>query len=120
MSKVVPALQFLLEGQEEIGSPNMADLLQEHRDLLRADIALSADGGQISPKHVSHASLAADPNLTPWVHAADMLSMGVVVWQPDTAPHTLMLDCADLMCDCSLVSLWGCGVLWHLRWRHRL
>ncbi len=53
------AVQFLLEGQEEIGSPNLAELLQEHKDLLRADIALSADGGQISPKHVSPASLAA-------------------------------------------------------------
>lgn len=58
------ALQFLLEGQEEIGSPNLAELLQENRNLLRADIALSADGGQISPKHVSHASLAADPRDT--------------------------------------------------------
>ncbi len=46
-------LQFLLEGQEEIGSPNLAELLQEHADLLKADIALSADGGQISSKHVS-------------------------------------------------------------------
>ena len=42
-------LQFLLEGQEEIGSPNLAELLQENAELLKADIALSADGGQISP-----------------------------------------------------------------------
>ena len=47
------ALQFLLEGQEEIGSPNLAELLQENAELLKADIALSADGGQISPEHVS-------------------------------------------------------------------
>ena len=47
------AMQFLLEGQEEIGSPNLAELLQENAELLRADIALSADGGQISPEHVS-------------------------------------------------------------------
>ncbi len=46
------ALQFLLEGQEEIGSPNLAELLQENARLLKADIALSADGGQISPEHV--------------------------------------------------------------------
>ena len=45
-------LQFLLEGQEEIGSPNLAELLQENAKLLKADIALSADGGQISPEHV--------------------------------------------------------------------
>ena len=46
------ALQFLLEGQEEIGSPNLAELLQENAELLKADFALSADGGQISPEHV--------------------------------------------------------------------
>ena len=46
------AMQFLLEGQEEIGSPNLAELLHEYAKLLKADIALSADGGQISPEHV--------------------------------------------------------------------
>ena len=46
------AMQFLLEGQEEIGSPNLAELLQDNAKLLKADIALSADGGQISPEHV--------------------------------------------------------------------
>lgn len=51
-------MQFLLEGQEEIGSPNLAELLQENAKLLKADIALSADGGQISPKHVSHTTTA--------------------------------------------------------------
>lgn len=53
------AVQFLLEGQEEIGSPNLADLLQENAALLSADIALNADGGQISPIHVSSTFLAA-------------------------------------------------------------
>ena len=53
------AVQFLLEGQEEIGSPNLAELLRENAALLSADIALSADGGQISPKHVRSASLGA-------------------------------------------------------------
>lgn len=36
---------FLLEGEEEIGSPNLPAFLQEHRELLKADLAISADGG---------------------------------------------------------------------------
>lgn len=40
--------QFLFEGQEEIGSPNLSELLKTHKALLAADLALSADGGQIS------------------------------------------------------------------------
>lgn len=43
-------LKFLLEGQEEIGSPNLAPFLAKHkRGLLSGvDLALSADGSQIS------------------------------------------------------------------------
>ena len=36
---------FLFEGEEEIGSPNLAPALREHADLLRADLAVCADGG---------------------------------------------------------------------------
>ncbi|CAK0764903.1 hypothetical protein CVIRNUC_003205 [Coccomyxa viridis] len=51
-SKQLPVnVKFLLEGQEEIGSPNLAELLHENAGLLKADIALSADGGQISAEH---------------------------------------------------------------------
>jgi acetylornithine deacetylase/succinyl-diaminopimelate desuccinylase-like protein len=32
-----------VEGEEEYGSPSLADLLQEHRDLLRADVIVIAD-----------------------------------------------------------------------------
>ncbi|GBF98443.1 hypothetical protein Rsub_11088 [Raphidocelis subcapitata] len=42
-------VKFLLEGQEEIGSPNLAPFLTRHAALFAdADVALSADGGQIS------------------------------------------------------------------------
>ena len=51
--KALPVnVKFLIEGQEEIGSPNLAELLVEHKELLAADMALSADGGQISEKQV--------------------------------------------------------------------
>ena len=36
---------FLIEGEEEIGSPNLVEVLREHADLLKADLAISADGG---------------------------------------------------------------------------
>lgn len=39
-------VKFLLEGQEEIGSPQMPSFIANHRDLLTCDLVLSADGGQ--------------------------------------------------------------------------
>lgn len=39
-------LKFFFEGQEEIGSPQLADFIGRHRDLLACDLVLSADGGQ--------------------------------------------------------------------------
>jgi acetylornithine deacetylase/succinyl-diaminopimelate desuccinylase-like protein len=39
-------LKFLFEGQEEIGSPQLSDLIGKNRDLFSCDMVLSADGGQ--------------------------------------------------------------------------
>lgn len=36
--------KFLIEGEEETGSPHLADVVREHRDLLRADVVCTADG----------------------------------------------------------------------------
>lgn len=41
-------VKVLFEGEEEIGSPNLKALLEEHKALLKADYAFCADGGQIS------------------------------------------------------------------------
>jgi acetylornithine deacetylase/succinyl-diaminopimelate desuccinylase-like protein len=35
---------FLLEGEEEIGSPHIADFVREHADQLRADLVVTSDG----------------------------------------------------------------------------
>jgi acetylornithine deacetylase/succinyl-diaminopimelate desuccinylase-like protein len=35
---------FLLEGEEEIGSPQIADFVKEHRDRLKADLVVTSDG----------------------------------------------------------------------------
>ncbi len=34
----------LLEGEEEIGSPHMADFVREHREELAADLVITSDG----------------------------------------------------------------------------
>jgi acetylornithine deacetylase/succinyl-diaminopimelate desuccinylase-like protein len=36
---------FMIEGEEEIGSPNLVAFLESQRELLAADLAISADGG---------------------------------------------------------------------------
>lgn len=39
-------VKFFLEGQEEIGSPQLAALIVDQKDRLSCDLVLSADGGQ--------------------------------------------------------------------------
>lgn len=42
-------LTFLIEGEEEIGSPNLAPFLEAHRDDLRCDIVAISDTGMVAP-----------------------------------------------------------------------
>ncbi|MCA8961801.1 MAG: dipeptidase [Planctomycetes bacterium] len=42
-------VKFLLEGEEEIGSPNLTPFIQSHRDALSADIAVISDCSQFGP-----------------------------------------------------------------------
>lgn len=42
-------LIFLLEGEEEIGSPNLAPFLEAHRDELKCDIVAISDSGMVGP-----------------------------------------------------------------------
>ncbi len=41
-------VKFFFEGQEEIGSPQLAEMIAQKADLLACDMVLSADGGQWS------------------------------------------------------------------------
>ncbi len=41
-------LKFLFEGEEEIGSPNLKEVLKERRDSLGCDLVVSVDGGMFS------------------------------------------------------------------------
>ena len=46
-------VRILLEGEEEIGSPNLQAALAANRELLRADVAVSADGAMWSAEQPS-------------------------------------------------------------------
>jgi acetylornithine deacetylase/succinyl-diaminopimelate desuccinylase-like protein len=43
-------VKFLIEGEEEIGSPNLAAFCEANRDKLKADVILVSDTSMISPK----------------------------------------------------------------------
>jgi acetylornithine deacetylase/succinyl-diaminopimelate desuccinylase-like protein len=42
-------VSFIVEGEEEIGSPSLPAFLRSHRDRLGCDFVLSADGGMLGP-----------------------------------------------------------------------
>ena len=42
-------LKYLLEGEEEIGSPSLDAFVDEHRDLLACDFVLNCDAGILAP-----------------------------------------------------------------------
>ncbi|MBX5439566.1 MAG: dipeptidase [Thermoflavifilum sp.] len=41
-------LKFIIEGEEEIGSRHLAEFVQQHRDMLKADVVLVSDTAMIS------------------------------------------------------------------------
>lgn len=41
-------IKFIIEGEEEIGSPNLATFVKEHKDLLKADVILISDTAMLS------------------------------------------------------------------------
>jgi acetylornithine deacetylase/succinyl-diaminopimelate desuccinylase-like protein len=46
-------LKFLLEGEEEIGSPNLPGFIETHRDMLQCDFVLNCDAGIHAPDRPS-------------------------------------------------------------------
>ncbi len=45
-------LTFLIEGEEEIGSPSFAPFLEKHRDLFEADFVFLSDTGSPNPEQI--------------------------------------------------------------------
>src|SRR3954466_7453552 len=46
-------IKFLIEGEEEVGSPNLAKFVTAHKDLLKADVILISDTSMISMENPS-------------------------------------------------------------------
>jgi acetylornithine deacetylase/succinyl-diaminopimelate desuccinylase-like protein len=42
-------IKFLIEGEEEVGSPNLADVINQYKEILSCDLALNPDTGMIGP-----------------------------------------------------------------------
>ncbi len=42
-------IKFIIEGEEEIGSPDLAPFIAEHKELLVADVCLNPDAGMLAP-----------------------------------------------------------------------
>ena len=70
-------IRFLIEGEEEIGSPSLARFLDEHRDELAADLVVSADGAMWR---------ASEPSIP--IAAKGLLALDVVVTGPAADLHS--------------------------------
>ncbi len=46
-------VKFMFEGEEEVGSPNLEGFITQHRELLAADVVISADGAMWRPDEPS-------------------------------------------------------------------
>ncbi|MEO0065341.1 MAG: hypothetical protein RI983_667 [Bacteroidota bacterium] len=46
-------IKFLIEGEEEIGSPNLAEFVKENKELLKADVILISDTSMLSMENPS-------------------------------------------------------------------
>ncbi len=42
-------IKFMIEGEEEIGSPNLPKFIEEHKTMLACDVAINPDTGMIAP-----------------------------------------------------------------------
>lgn len=46
-------MKFIIEGEEEVGSPNLATFVKEQKELLKADVILISDTAMLSMEHPS-------------------------------------------------------------------
>jgi acetylornithine deacetylase/succinyl-diaminopimelate desuccinylase-like protein len=70
-------VRFLVEGEEEIGSPSLPAFLADHRDELAADVVVSADGAMWR---------AREPSIP--VAAKGLLALDLVVTGPSSDLHS--------------------------------
>ncbi|MBI1341565.1 MAG: dipeptidase [Terrimonas sp.] len=46
-------IKFLIEGEEEVGSPNLGSFVADHKDMLKADVILISDSSMLSMENPS-------------------------------------------------------------------
>ena len=46
-------IKFLIEGEEEVGSPNLGKFVAANKDLLKADVILISDSSMLSMENPS-------------------------------------------------------------------
>jgi acetylornithine deacetylase/succinyl-diaminopimelate desuccinylase-like protein len=46
-------MKFLIEGEEEVGSPNLGEFVEDHKDLLITDVILISDSAMLSMENPS-------------------------------------------------------------------
>ena len=46
-------IKFIIEGEEEVGSPNLGKFIAEHKDLLKTDVVLISDSAMLSMENPS-------------------------------------------------------------------
>ena len=52
-NSLVTNIKFCIEGEEEVGSPNLAHFVKSHKDLLKADVVLISDTAMLSLENPS-------------------------------------------------------------------
>jgi acetylornithine deacetylase/succinyl-diaminopimelate desuccinylase-like protein len=52
-NSLVTNIKFCIEGEEEVGSPNLAKFVKANKDLLKADVILISDTAMLSMEHPS-------------------------------------------------------------------
>jgi acetylornithine deacetylase/succinyl-diaminopimelate desuccinylase-like protein len=52
-NSLVTNIKFCIEGEEEVGSANLADFVKSHKDLLKADVILISDSSMLSLENPS-------------------------------------------------------------------
>ncbi len=70
-------IKILIEGEEELGSPNLGQFVNSHRDRLAADLGLNLDAGMISKDY---------PTITTALRGAMLFD--VVIQGPDRDLHS--------------------------------
>lgn len=64
-------VKIIVEGEEEIGSPHLGAFIDQHKEMLKCDIALNADSGILSPDTPSIVyGLRGLAYFEVWVHSA--------------------------------------------------